>query len=284
MHKTLAFTNIWTKKKIVGTLFVFFFLIASIIALVTYYGLNVGSFTISIAEDLSSKEIFISKSSNPEEITDSRLVCKSLTYAQPQALTSIKTSYVRTFGSSKENNGVYGEYIPNNNTYIGYTYFIKNNSNETVTIDVSMNIESPNNKANEVIWVWYFAQSTSQTSYEADSTEEKLANGGIIYHKKDSKESSLSSDQYQNYKEDGYNIEEFLDSSTVFSSRRSSETNTKNASIITLKKQEVYKCTIILWVEQFDPDGEGDTSDLIGEKAKFNIQYTLHSSEEEIYE
>ena len=44
-----------------------------------------------------------------------------------------------------------------------------------------MNIESPNNKANEVIWVWYFAQSTSQTSYEEGSTEEKLANKGVDF-------------------------------------------------------------------------------------------------------
>ena len=284
MHKFLSFTNIWTKRRIVGTLLVFFFLLASIIALITYYGLNVGSFTISIADNLKNKEIFISKNSNPDEITDSRLVCKSLTYAQPQSLSGIKTSYVRNFGSTEEYNGVYGEYIPNNNTYIGYTYFIKNNSDETVTIDVSMNIESPKNKANEVIWVWYFAQSTSQTSYEEGSTEEKLANKGIVYHKKDIKESSTSSEQYLNYAEDGYYIEEFLDDSTVFSSRRSSVTNEKNASIITLKKQEVYKCTIILWVEQFDPDGEGDTSDLVGDKTKFNIQYSLHSSEDDVYE
>ncbi len=282
MSKNLTFKTIWTSRRIVGTLLVLFFLLSSIIALVTYYGLNVGSFTISIAEDLKNKEIFISKNSNPEEITDTRLVCKAITKAQPQSLTGIKTSYVRNFGSQEENNGVYGEYTANNNSYIGYTYFLKNNSDETVTIDVSMNIESKASKANDVIWVWYFAQSTSNTEYESGSVEEKLATNGIIYHKKDSNSTTTSVEQYENYKEDGYNIEEFLDDSTVFSSRRSSETNQKNANIITLKKQEVYKFTVILWVEQFDPDGEGDTSDLSGSKAKFNIQYTLHSSEDDI--
>ncbi len=284
MNKNLTFNNIWTKRRIIGSLLVFFFLLASIIALVTYYGLNVGSFTISVADNLKTKEIFISKDSNPDNISDSRIVCKAMAKAQPQSLTGIKTSYVRNFGSSEENAGVYGEYIPNNNSYIGYTYFIKNNSDETVTIDVSMNIETPSSKANEIIWVWYFAESTSETTYEDGSYEEKLANNGIIYHKADSKQTSTSIEQYENYSEDGYNIEEFLDSSTVFSSRRSNETNKKNASYITLKKKEVYKCTVILWVEQFDPDGEGDTSELVGAKSKFNIQYTLHSSEDDIDE
>ena len=282
MSKVLTFKNIWTKRRIVGTLLVLFFLLSSIIALVTYYGLNVGSFTISVADDVRDSEIFISWNKN--EIDSTRLVGKAMVKAQPQSLNGIKTSYVRNTCSE---DGKYGEYIANNNAYIGYTYFVKNNSaTQAVELDVSMNIQGKNSRsnktsANEVVWVWYFAESTSKSEDDMTDSEKKLATNGEIYHLKDASSTDASTEQYKIYNNDGYEINEYLDDTTVFSSKKNDSGNS-NQNTIRLEPGESYKCTIILWVEQFDPDGiNSTTDDLKGAKAKFNIQYTIHSSESE---
>ena len=234
-NSVLTVGKLWTKKKVVTLLLIFFFGLSSIIALLTYYGQNVGCFTISLAEDVTNQSIYIST-----DLTFSwyspRLICYSFANAQSIIYPVIKTGYIR------ETNGIYKG---NNNTYIGYTYYIKNMGDESVNLNVAMNVAQADKNAEDAVWVWYFEGNNDST--------------GRIFQKKDTSVDSTTWQGYSGYREREY----FQDEYTVF-----------NEVMDNLEPGEVRKMTLILWLEGQDPDC---SDNVIGGKINFNIEYNLYS-------
>lgn len=233
--------KLWTRRKIVTVLLIFFFMLSSIIAVLTYYGQNVGCFTISLAEEVSNQSIYVSTDPTFSSYSP-RLVCDSFSQAKAIPYSVIKTGYVR------ETNGVYAD---SGNSYIGYTYYIKNMGDESVTLQVDMGIASVTKNADEAVWVWYF-------SGEDDDK-------GRMFQKED--DLTNVPDNWTGYDQTYREREYFKDDYTVFTEKN-----------YVLEPGEVKKTTLIIWLEGMDPDCDDN---ILGGQINFNIEYTLYNEADE---
>jgi len=231
--------KIWTGRRLVSLLLVIFIALFGIIALLTYYGQNVGSFTISMSEKASNHSIYIS--TDPTFATYSpRLMCESLDEAKNIPYQMIKYQYV------KENNGTY---ISQDKSYVGYTFYLKNMSNESVSLRATMNIEQATQHVDDAAWIWFFQG-------EEDYT-------GTIYQKYENLTDKEQNEKYPNYRQRVF----FKDDTTVF-----------DRTIENVEPDEVIKFTMILWIEGQDPDCKDS---IIGGRINFNLGITLYSESDD---
>ncbi len=221
--------KVWNKKRVTNALLILFLILFAIIALLTYYGQNVGCFTISMGESATQNSIFIS--TDPTFASYSpRLICDSLYEAQNTSYLTIQTINVL---------GTDGVYIPDNKSYIGYTFYIKNMGDETVNLQKTLSVNQCENNLDEAIWIWEFVESDSSVD--------------TIYQKKD----NVSYEYPNTYRNRSY----FLDDRTVFKD-----------NITSVEPDEVIKVSLIIWVEGEDPD---TNRGIIGGKINFNLEYSL---------
>ncbi|MCR5787016.1 MAG: hypothetical protein K6G28_04880 [Acholeplasmatales bacterium] len=225
--------KIWTSKRIVTALMIVFMFLFAMIALLTYYGQNVGCFTISMSDKASNQSIYIS--TDPTFDTYSpRLICDSLYQAKNIPYPIIKYERARATD---------GIYVSEDKSYIGYTFYLKNMGDETVSLKEQLSISQETKNVSSCCWLWEF---------EGDND-----NIGTIYQKEDKNYKAYPS----TYRSD--NKEYFKSDTLVFS---------KN--IEQLEPQEVLKVTLILWIEGEDPDC---TDQILGGQINFNLEFTLVS-------
>lgn len=141
----------------------------ALIAVITFYGNNVGNFVMSIDPDLKDKEIYISKSSefiNPTSL----LQADSVRNARDITYTMVDVEEV------KKTDGSYNDpYFK----YLAYTFYVKNFGNESTDLSYYLQITSAKKNVDKTIRVMvisevdgvsteriYMAKDESEAEYE----------------------------------------------------------------------------------------------------------------------
>lgn len=233
--------KLWTKKRILNTLIAIFFTLFIVIAIITYYGQNVGCFTISVTQKATDYAIYISddefKSWSP------RLICEPMKSMSPTVQPVIKSKYVR-------NNA--GTYKSTEKTYIGYTFWLKNmSSTEAVNVKAKLTVALSTKNLDTCAWVWFFDEEDENSTGTIYQKEEKLTDEQI----------AARPDRYTNYPErTQYSGDDVFDKTYA-----------------NLQPGEVKKFTIILWTDTEDPDC---TDDIINGQINYNLTFMLESEDE----
>lgn len=231
--------KLWTKKRILNTLIAIFFILFVTTAVITYYGQNVGCFTVSVSQKATDYAIYISD--DEFESWSPRLICEPMKASSPTIQPIIKSNYIR-------NNR--GTYKSGDNTYIGYTFWLKNmSSTESVSVKTKLSVARSTQDLDECSWVWFF-----------DESDEN----GTIFQKTE----TLTDDQ----------IKERPNRYENYASRTQYEGDTVfERSYTNLKPGEVKKFTIILWTELEDPDC---TDNIINGQINYNLEFMLESEDD----
>lgn len=233
--------KLWTKKRILNTLIAIFFALFIIIAIITYYGQNVGCFTISVTQKATDYAIYISD--DEFESWSPRLICEPMKASSPTVQPIIKSNYVR-------NNR--GTYKSNDKTYIGYTFWLKNmSSTETVNVKAKLTIAKATKGLENCSWVWFFDE------------EDENSTGTIYQRKEELTDEQIASrpDRYT-----GYQSTTQYEGDDVF-----------DKTYTNLQPGEVRKFTIILWTDSEDPDC---TDDILNGQINYNLVFMLESEDE----
>ena len=229
--------HIWKKKDLVSILLVIFLIMSGIIALITFYGQNVGCFSIRMSEEALRQNIYVSTDPTFETYSP-RLIVDSVSEANNTTYKIINTKYV------KNHNGMY---VSQSKGYVGYTFYLKNMGNEAVNISSSLEIAESTKDAHKAVWLWYF--------FGEDDID------GTIYQAKD--ELPPAESGWPGYEQDYRERKEFESDTTVF---KKNEMN--------LLPGSVQKVSVIIWFEGEDPDC---TDKVVGGQLKFNLTYSLTS-------
>ena len=233
--------KIWTKRRVVSTLLLIFICLFGVIALLTYYGQHVGSFTISMSDKASKHSIYLS--TDPSFASyQPRLMCDSLENAKNVPYMAIKKDYV------KKTNGTY---LSNDKSYIGYTFYLMNMSEESISLKADLEIAQATKGVEDAAWIWFF------------QGEDDL--NGTIYQKED----NISDKEYQ----ERYGQYEYP-STTAFKS----DDVVFSRVINNVEQNEVIKFTLILWLEGQDPDCNDQ---IVGGSINFNLNIILYSESDE---
>jgi hypothetical protein len=233
--------KIWTKRRVVSTLLLIFIGLFGAIALLTYYGQHVGSFTISMSDKASKHSIYLS--TDPSFASyQPRLMCESLENAKNVPFITIKQKYV------KKTNGTY---LSSDKSYIGYTFYLKNMSEESVSLNATLEIAQSTNHVEDAAWIWFFQGEDDQN--------------GTIYQKEDN---LTEQEYYERYGQFDYPVTTPFKTDDVVFSR----------IIPNVEKDEVIKFTLILWLEGQDPDCNNS---IVGGSINFNLNIMLYSESDE---
>ena len=234
--------QLWTKKRILNTLIAIFFILFIIIAIITYYGQNVGCFTISVSQKANDYSIYISddefKSWSP------RLICEPMSASAPtvEPIVSMKKNEIRNTA---------GTYKSNDKMYIGYTFWLRNMSEtEAVNIKAKLDVARSTNGLDECSWVWFF-----------DSEDDSM---GTIYQKSETltdEDKANRPDRYEGYDSTTY----WASDSTVF-----------EKTYLNLQPGETRKFTLILWTDLEDPQC---VDSIIKGEINYNLTISLDSEE-----
>ena len=212
--KNTKVSKLYGRKKLMTTLTVLFGVIVAIIIILSYYGQNVGSFTVKIDDDLSERKIYLSLDET-FQTKMSRLEADSLDDATATTYTRLNKDICRnTIGST----------VGQNRSYVSFTFFLKNESTEAVDITETFKITKVKENLDDLAWVWYFddQEDTDGTVYTKENTEPYVDD---------------------NLLKDYPDTTSFLDSDTVFTKDR-----------MAVAPNEVKRITVITWVDANDPD------------------------------
>ncbi len=205
------------KKKVFISVTCLLGILCAIIIIITFYGQNVGTFSVKLGDDLKNRSIFVS--TDPEfNWYNSRLEADSLENASTFSMMFIKQN------ECKKTNG---SYIGTNRGYIGYTFYLKNLGTETVNVSQICRISGYNEDKNmaDVSWFWYF---------EDDEKD------GVVYQKPDE---NVEEGYWDDLPDQYRNTTAFEDDDIVYT-----------REIKDLNPGDVKKITLITWVEANDPD------------------------------
>ncbi len=234
MPKTaITIGKLYGKKKLIMLLTAIFGLLSSVIVVVTYYGQNVGSFSIKLDNALTDRQIAIS-SDKEFAWFDSRLEAASCENATVTSYRFIRPEAV------KANDG---NYFGTNNAYVGYTFYMKNMGTDAVDIEEYINVSKSTKNLDQVSWIWYF---------EDDELD------GKVYKKED----TLIPEGWDGYLPDYPQTINFLDDSQVAINQ-----------ITNFLPGQVKKFTIIIWMEALDPDlSDANSGGLINFSVDFTVK------------
>lgn len=227
------------KKKTIISITCFLGILCAIIIIITFYGQNVGTFSVKLGDDLKNRSIYVS--TDPEfSWYNSRLEADPLEDA---------SAYTMMFVLQNECKKTNGSYIGTNKGYIGYTFYLKNLGTETVNVSQICRLSGYDEGSNiaDVSWFWYF---------EDDEKD------GIVYQKKDE---NVEEGYWDNLPEQYQNTTPFADDDVVY-----------NKNIENLKPGDVKKITLITWIESNDPDmNEG----LKNQKIRYELSFAVFGDE-----
>ena len=234
--KKLSVNKLYGKRKFITALTAIFGVIVAVIILLTYYGQNVGSFTVKLEDELYQRNIYISTDKDFETNKTARLEADSLKDAEKTTLTRINQTICKN---------TVGTCVGNKSSYLSYTFYLKNEGTETLDITETLKITKVKDNLDECSWVWYF---------EEDMLDENVVkeDEGTVYRKKDTNGPvNLNLDQ------DYPDQTEFINQDTVF-----------NKDVKGVKPGEVKKITVITWIDANDKDAQNF-------KGNGAIRYTL---------
>ncbi len=149
-----------TRRLLVVFLFVFLALSITI-AVITFYGQNVGNFVVDVSDDL--KKVGISISEDPDYVgNNNRLLGEVLGDARPTSQLSIISEYVT------ENNG---SYKSPSGDYVGYTFYLRNAGDEVLSVEANIKITGVSRNVDEAIRVWVFDDGVGTVYKKTDTVE-----------------------------------------------------------------------------------------------------------------
>ncbi len=225
--------KLFRKNSTIVLLTSIFLTLSGFIGALTYYGQQVGNFVISI--DNKAAELGLILSEDKEFAYSSpRLIGGSLNDVRPVAYDQIVKEYVL-----EED----GTYVSNAGNYMGYSFYLKNNGEETVSVEAIMNISRVTRYVDEAVRIWVF--------------NDELKTNGTIYQKADKVDAVYP----VNYPD----TENFLNDTTVFKEQ-----------IVSLHPEESIRYTLIFWIEGYDPDctDKGEYSILKG-SIRFGLNFKI---------
>lgn len=218
--KNTSVGKLYGKRKLILSLALIFGILSVIIVLVTYFGQNVGSFSIRLDGSLEERKIFAS--TDPEfSWYNSRLEAEPVANASTTSIRFVRHDLCRATD---------GNYVGSNRSYMSYTFYLKNMGNEAVDVNQVVQITNATNQLDEISWIWVF---------EDDSTT------GDIYQKEDQ---NIPED-WPGYLADYPETNKFESDNVVF-----------EKGIRNLRPNEVKKFTFIIWMESLDPNITEDKS------------------------
>lgn len=229
------------KKKTIISVTCILGILCAVIIIVTFYGQNVGTFSIKLGDDLKNRSIFLS--TDPEfNWYNSRLEADPLNDANLGNLPSILEK------TCKRTNGTY---ISKNRDYISYTFYLKNLGIETVSVSQICRIsgyeKTEECNISDLSWFWYFEDDEENgTVYKRDDK-----NGGADYW-----------DEYPQYPQ----TTAFIEDDVVY-----------NKNLIDLKPGDVKKITLITWIEAADPDM---TDYIADQKIRYELSFAVYDEEQ----
>lgn len=218
------------KKRLIISL-CFTGILVTLIVILAYFGQNVGSFSIKLGDDLTSRQIFISEK---EDFSwyDSRLEAASVKEANVIMYPFIKAKECRNTDGSR---------IWENNSYVSYTFYLKNMGREIVNVMQQCLITGKNDGLELVTWLEYFEDDNEGIVYQGGNVPDK-ASDPFFERYPDPKLYDLENNiAYEN---------KFYD----------------------LHPGDVKKFTLITWVDSQDPDL---SEEILGGTIRFEIYFSL---------
>lgn len=218
------------KKRLIISL-CFTGILVTLIVILAYFGQNVGSFSIKLGDDLTSRQIFISEK---EDFSwyDSRLEAASVKEANVIMYPFIKAKECRNTDGSR---------IWENNSYVSYTFYLKNMGREIVNVMQQCSITGKNDGLELVTWLEYFEDDNEGIVYQGGNVPDK-ASDPFFERYPDPKLYDLENNiAYEN---------KFYD----------------------LHPGDVKKFTLITWVDSQDPDL---SEEILGGTIRFEIYFSL---------
>ncbi len=154
----------------------------------------------------------------------------------------------------------------NENSYIAYTFYIKNIGQETASYAYYLNLDSFTKGVGEAIWVMLF-EDGRQAIYAMESKDGNAEELYGFWSPPFGDEAYSYDEQY--YEEDGrYGLKtiSFVDKKTVM-----------QGLVEDVEVGEAHKYTVVIWVEGYDPEC---TNDIFGGYAKLSMAFELISNED----
>lgn len=218
------------KKRLIISL-CFTGILVTLIVILAYFGQNVGSFSIKLGDDLTSRQIFISEK---EDFSwyDSRLEAASVKEANVIMYPFIKAKECRNTDGSR---------IWENNSYVSYTFYLKNMGREIVNVMQQCSITGKNDGLELVTWLEYFEDDNEGIVYQGGNVPDKA-----------------SDPFFERYPDpESYDLENNIAYENKF---------------YDLHPGDVKKFTLITWVDSQDPDL---SEEILGGTIRFEIYFSL---------
>lgn len=206
-------------------------ILVTLIVILAYFGQNVGSFSIKLGDDLTSRQIFISEK---EDFSwyNSRLEAASVKEANVIMYPFIKAKECRNTDGAK---------IWDNNSYVSYTFYLKNMGRETVNVMQQCSITGKNDGLELVTWLEYFEDDNEGVVYQGGNAPDKA-----------------SDPFFERYPDtESYDLENNIAYENKF---------------YDLHPGDVKKFTLITWVDAQDPDL---SEEILGGTIRFEIYFSL---------
>jgi hypothetical protein len=218
-------------------------LLSAFIGLVAYFGQYMGTFVISLDDASLALGISLSEHEDFAE-SNSRLLVNPVNSANPTTFTDIK------FGEAVSTDGDMDESEGNN--YIAYTFYIKNEGNISVDVELNLNTIAVTNNVDKALRI-----AVIEGGYVDEKGDVQFTKG-TIYLKDDGHGDEAIVrilDKFYRDDEDGNRIYFEKELYERFNKEyMTSDNNFGNYVIENFVPQEVRKFTIIFWLEGWDGD------------------------------
>ncbi|MCF7930839.1 MAG: hypothetical protein K9L02_04975 [Acholeplasmataceae bacterium] len=231
MTKLLSPKKMLRKKRLLSLSFSISGFLMVLFALVSYYGQDSGNFVMSVDYSAYQRGIVLSnditfESRKPQLMTEPVSEARDITY-----------SWIKLPEVSSSN----GSFIDPEYDYIAYTFYIKNEGNETVDVVYSIKLSEVQNNLDESIRVLVIEDGV-ETIFQKPDKADEFGNFPIY-------PSTLPETKY------------FL-----------SETVVTRKKITNFEPNEIRKYSVVVWLEGHDPD---TTDAIIGGMAKLQMIFVI---------
>lgn len=208
-------------------------ILVTLIVVLAYFGQNVGSFSVKLGDDLTSRQIFISEKDDFSWY-DSRLEGPTSNTAEPVSYNHVK-GYEQSCKKpeSEKINPETGKKEPViDGSIVSYTFYLKNMGRETVNVLQQCYINGKTNGIEKYTWLKYFEDDDEGTIYQGGEAPNK-----DLYNYFDGDRDILAN--YYPQTIESYDLENNI----AYEKR-----------IYDLRPGDVKKFTLMIWIDRLDPD------------------------------
>ncbi len=228
-------SKIARKKKLISIGFMISGFLTVLFAIVSYYGQSSGNFVMSVDYNAYHRGIVLSND-------DSFLVTEPQLTTQPvENARDITYSWIKINAISQTD----GNYVDPDYDYIAYTFYLKNDGNETVDVIYSIKITDSQNNLDNSVRVLVIEDGI-QTMFQKPDAADEFGN-------------------YPTYPATLPEVKFFLSTSIV-----------TRKKIMNFKPNEFKKYSVIVWLEGQDPD---TTDAIIGGNIKLQMIFAIDDNQ-----